>query len=105
MERPVVRTMASVVCCPEAEEARQTVFTQTRREFAIRSSSMSSGEPEVAVKEESMEAGGSSTEAVVGVCGGPEVAVSVVVPKVSGIDGPSVSGTALSMRGPVWSGN
>ena len=105
LERPVVRTMASVTCGPEGEESLRTVSTQTRPEFAIRSSSMSSAEREVAVDEESMDAGGSSTAAVVGVCGGPEVTVSVVVPSVSGVGGPNASGTALSLGRPVRSGN
>ena len=58
LERPVVRTMVSVACGVEAAEAPQSVATQTRREFTIESSPSSSGEPEVAVDQESMEAGG-----------------------------------------------
>ena len=85
VERPVLRVMTSVASGPEEEEAPRTVSTQTRREFAIRSSSISSEEPVVAVDEESMEAGESSTKAVVG---------SSVV-----------SGTVLSVRRPGQSGN
>ena len=105
VERPVVRLMTSVACGPEAEATTQTVATQTRREFAVTSSPRSSEDPELAGGEESMEEGGSSTEAVVGFGGASESAVSVVEPGASDVGSPLVIGTVPSTSRPDRAGN